>query len=103
MIIDVILNYSSMTGVVVGCTNPVIILMLGVSVVSPAFSLVSAMRGVAALLGPPLAGVLVDWSLEPGVAMSMSAGVIGAGTLVSVITLLIDNRFRGRRDEYTQI
>ena len=38
-------------GVVVGCANPVLVDMLGVECLSAAFSGVSALRGLAALLG----------------------------------------------------
>ena len=38
-------------GVVVGCANPVLVEMLGLESLSAAFSGVSALRGLAALLG----------------------------------------------------
>ena len=38
-------------GVVVGCANPVLVEMLGLDCLSSAFSGLSALRGLAALLG----------------------------------------------------
>ena len=61
------------------------------------------MRSSDWLTGPPVAGLLVDWSHEPGLAMTVSAGVIGAATLLAILTLISDNRHRARRTGYTQI
>ena len=48
--------FGFVTGCVVGCTNPVLIQMLGLNCLSQAFGIVSALRGVAAMVGPPSAG-----------------------------------------------
>ena len=47
-------------GVVVGCANPVLVEMLGLESLSAAFSGVSALRGLAALLGKLLHAAAPD-------------------------------------------
>ena len=56
-----------LTGVIVGCTSPVLLSMLGLNSLSEAFSFISAMRGVAAMAGPPVAGLVVEWTGDPEV------------------------------------
>ena len=77
--------------------------MLGVSLVSPGFSLVSAMRGVAAMMGPPLAGVVVDMYQDTQLSMDLSAGVIGLALIFSIITFIGDKRYSRRTSEYINI
>ena len=50
-----------------GCTSPVLLSMLGLNSLSEAFSFISAMRGVAAMAGPPVAGLVVEWTGDPEV------------------------------------
>ena len=54
-------------GVLVGCTNPVLLNMLSLSCLSEAFAFISALRGVAAMAGPPAAGLVVEWTGDPEV------------------------------------
>lgn len=86
----------------IGCTNPVLLAMLPLTSLSRAFSFVSALRGVAAMTGPPLAGLLVDTYLSPPVALYLSAGVLLTGAIGSVSTLFVNNLLR-RRDDYVQL
>ena len=44
--------------------------MLSLSSLSEAFSFISALRGVAAMAGPPIAGVVVEWLGAPEVTQS---------------------------------
>ena len=52
---------------IVGCTSPVLLSMLGLGSLSEAFSFISAVRGVAAMAGPPAAGLVVEWTGHPEV------------------------------------
>ena len=54
-------------GVLVGCTNPVLLNMLSLGCLSEAFAFISALRGVAAMAGPPAAGLVVEWTGDPEV------------------------------------
>ena len=40
--------------------SPIFVRLLGLQLLSPAFSFLTAVRGLATLSGPPLAGALVD-------------------------------------------
>ena len=86
----------------IGSTNPVLLAMLPLKSLSRAFSFVSALRGVAAMAGPPLAGLLVDSFLSPPLALYLSAGVLLTGALGSVLTWLVNNQLR-RRENYVQL
>ena len=95
-------SFTLLTGIMIGCTNPVLLAMLPLKSLSRAFSFVSALRGVAAMTGPPLAGLLVDTLLSPPVALHLSAGVLLAGTVGAVTTWLVNNLLR-RRGNYVQL
>ena len=77
----------------VGCANPVLVDMMGLHCLSAAFSGVSgeaearntsltiscdcsALRGLAALLGPPVAGLVVDLVGDTALPLVMAAGVM---------------------------
>ena len=60
-------KYRQNPGVLVGCTNPVLLNMLSLSSLSEAFAFISALRGVAAMAGPPGAGLVVEWTGDPEV------------------------------------
>ena len=42
----------------------------------------TAVQGAAALIGPPLAGVAVDWVGDRGVALQLSAGIMSSAALL---------------------
>ena len=63
-------SFTLLTGMVIGCTNPVLLNMLPLSCLSRAFSFVSALRGVSAMVGPPLAGLMVTFKGENPVMKS---------------------------------
>jgi hypothetical protein len=42
--------------------SPIFVRLLGLPLLSPAFSFLTAVRGLSTLAGPPLAGALVDYS-----------------------------------------
>ena len=94
--------YSPYSGVMLGCTNPAMLQMLGVQSLSEDFSLVSALRGLAALLGPPMAGLLVDLSHQPILVINMSSGVLVFSVIMAFITLGMDARYNRRHQQYIQ-
>ena len=85
-----------------GCANPVLMDMLGVQCLSAAFSVLSALRGIAAMLGPPVAGVMVDMTGRTIITMDIAAGVMAGALVMSLITYLVDQVHR-RREGYVQI
>eukprot|EP00092_Neocalanus_flemingeri_P020029 GFUD01021689.1.p1 GENE.GFUD01021689.1~~GFUD01021689.1.p1 ORF type:complete len:493 (-),score=108.40 GFUD01021689.1:65-1543(-) len=68
--------FGFLTGVWIAATSPILVRVLGLSLLSPAFGLMTAMQGAAALTGPPLAGAAVDWAGDRGVALHLAGGVM---------------------------
>jgi len=95
-------SFTLLTGMVIGCTNPVLLNMLPLKCLSGAFSFVSALRGVAAMVGPPLAGLMVDTFLSPPVALYLSAGVLFISVIGSAVTCIVSSVLR-RREHYIQL
>ena len=52
--------YGWLTGCWIAVMSPIFVRLLGLQLLSPAFSFLTAVRGLATLSGPPLAGALVD-------------------------------------------
>ena len=52
--------YGWLTGFWIAVMSPIFVRLLGLQLLSPAFSFLTAVRGLATLSGPPLAGALVD-------------------------------------------
>jgi len=75
------LAMSSLFGLLTGCwvaaESPLIVSLLGLELLTPGFGLLTAGGGLAALAGPPLAGVAVDLG-SPGMALVMSGCVMAA-------------------------
>jgi len=94
--------FGMVTGSLVGCTSPVLVSLLGVAGLSPAFGMVTAFRGVAALLGPPCAGLLVDQFDDHGLALYLTGGLLMASSLVEVLAT-VTNHLHARRAGYTRI
>ena len=54
--------------------------VLGLHLLSPAFGLMTAVQGAAALAGPPLAGAATDWVGGPATAFYCAGGLLIAAT-----------------------
>jgi len=94
--------FGFVTGCVVGCTNPSLIKLLGLNCLSQAFGIVSALRGVAAMVGPPFAGLLVDDFLEPGLALYLCGALLVGSACMSTIAVVMDS-LHHRRDLYVEL
>ena len=94
--------FGLMTGCWVSATPPALIRLLGVSALSTAFGVLTFSRGVAAVAGPPLAGMVVDMAGDEGVAMVVAGGVMAASCATFTLTTLLDRR-RERRAQYQQL
>ena len=82
--------FGLLTGCWVAAMSPIFIRILGPDLLNSAFGLVTAVRGVASLVGPPIAGFAVDYfeSREAaivlsGLSMAASAATFIAATLYS--------------------
>ena len=85
-----------------GCTNPSLIKLLGLNCLSQAFGIVSALRGVAAMVGPPFAGLLVDDFLEPGLALYLCGALLVGSACMCSIAVVVDS-LHHRRDHYVEL
>merc|ERR1712002_252601 len=65
MFICLAILFGFLTGQWIAATSPLLVSMLGIQQLSQAFGLLTFVRGVASLVSPPLAGVLVDFTINP--------------------------------------
>merc|ERR1712142_1071276 len=94
------------TGFWVACETPLIIRILSFEHLTPAFGLLTAGGGVAAMTGAPLAGFAMDLSSkESGMAVILCGCIMGTSALVyGVATVLRFYKERlDRRRGYVQI
>ena len=94
------------TGFWVACETPLIIRTLSFSCLTPAFGLLTAGGGVAALTGAPLAGLAMDLvSKESGMPVIICGCIMASSALVySLATTLRCRQARGgHREGYQQI
>lgn len=59
----------------IAVTSPLMVDLLGLELLTSAFGILTFLRGVAALLGPPLAGFVIDITTIPPVSDSVSANM----------------------------
>ncbi|XP_023341259.1 monocarboxylate transporter 12 [Eurytemora carolleeae] len=90
------------TGCTMGSTSPLLLRLLGLKALSQTFGLITASRGIAALVGPPLAGLLVDLLDEPGIAIDL-VGFLEILALFFYIIAVGRNRVVQRRRNYQQL
>ena len=80
------------TGFWVACETPLIIRTLSFSCLTPAFGLLTAGGGVAALTGAPLAGLamdLVSGGEESGMPVILCAAIMGSSALVYSVATMV--------------
>ena len=76
--------------------------LLGLPCLTQAFCIISALRGIAALVGPPTAGLLVDEFADPGLALDLCGALMVASSGIACIASVV-NRFTERRADYILI
>ena len=77
------------TGFWVACETPLIIKTLSFSCLTPAFGLLTAGGGVAALTGAPLAGYAMDMSSkESGMAVILCGAIMGTSALTYGVAMV---------------
>ena len=91
-----------MTGCEVGCTSPLLVRLLGLSCLTQAFGIMTALRGIAALVGPPTAGLLVDQFDDPGLALCLCGALMVASSVVAGIAAVL-NRVVEKRATYVEL
>ena len=66
--------FGFLTGMWVAATPPALVHLLGVGLLGPAFGVLTALRGTAALAGPPIGGVVVDMLDDKRMALVVAGG-----------------------------
>lgn len=87
------------TGCMVGASSPLLIGLLGLNALSQTFGLLTALRGVSAMVGPPLAGLLVDYLNEPGAALDL-CGLLQLVSVTAYLFAILKHRLVLRRRNY---
>merc|ERR1711892_567895 len=101
--------FGLMTGCWVASETPIIIRTLSFELLTPAFGLLTAGGGLAALTGPPLAGYIVDMSRRghgnKGVSMFICGGIMSCSATAYFLATCVRKRreHRARRGLYEQI
>ena len=94
--------FGLLTGLWISATSPLLVKVLGLNLLPPAFGLMTAVQGVAALTGPPLAGAIIDVLGNQGVAFHMTGGLLLSASL-AFVGVAFQNRRRERRLQYHQL
>ncbi|XP_023341712.1 monocarboxylate transporter 12 isoform X2 [Eurytemora carolleeae] len=76
----------------VAVTSPVLVELLGLELLTSAFGTLTFVRGCAALLGPPLAGFIVDGTGDLDIAFYISSGLLVVSAVVSLASYLTIKR-----------
>ena len=80
--------FGLLTGTWVAAMSPIFIRILGPDLLSPAFGLLTAIRGVASLVGPPLAGAAIDYFSSREAAIFLSGLCMAASALAFIAATL---------------
>jgi len=93
------------TGMWVSVAPATLIDLLGVTLLAQAFGFLTFFRGIAALSGPPIAGLAVDRSGSPAVALLVAGGIMTGATLTYMVTVGVFRRIERSlmRSGYEQI
>jgi len=95
--------FGLLTGFWLACESPLIMTLLGVDQLASAFGLLTCGGGVAALIGPPLAGYVIDLNVgKPWVALQLAAGAMALSALAYVFALAL-HKVKERKNIYRRL
>jgi len=86
--------YGLFTGIWISSLSPLLINVLSLSLLTPAFGLMTAIQGACALAGAPLAGAAVDHFKSTQVAMYFASGFLFLASLGFVFSFLNNRRLQ---------
>jgi len=89
--------FGLLTGFWISATSPLLVRVLGLPLLPPAFGLMTAVQGAAALAGPPLAGAATDWLGDRAVALHCTGGLLVAAAAVFLVAAWQHGRGEHRR------
>jgi len=92
--------FGFLTGQWIAATSPLLVSLLGIDQLSQAFGLLTFVRGVASLVSPPLAGMLVDLTINPLIALYLSGILLLFSGVVYSFAVFIFQRRQKRNFNY---
>jgi len=103
MFIGLCMGFGFLTGKWIAATSPLIVSLLDIENLSQAFGLLTAVRGVASMVSPPLAGVLVEISSNPLHALYLSGILLMISGIIYSLAVWMFKRKEVINDEYQKI
>jgi len=80
--------FGFLTGIWIAATSPLLVRVLGLPLLSPAFGLMTGIQGAAALTGPPAAGAAVDILGDRGLTMELAGGIMCVAAVVYLLVFV---------------
>jgi len=103
MFIGLSIIFGFLTGKWIAATSPLLISLLGIQHLSQAFGLLTAVRGVASLVSPPLAGMVVDFTINPLNALYLSGMLLMMSGLAYTLAIWLFKRKIRKNTIFQQI
>jgi len=94
--------FGSLTGGWIAIMSPLFVQILGLHMLTPAFGLLTGLRGISALAGPPIAAKAVEYFNNRSVALYISASCMAVSGVLFVICTIWSRKKRVRQ-AYTQL
>lgn len=91
--------FGSSSGSMVGVTPAHFVQLLGLGLLTPAFGLVTVFRGLAAIMGPPLAALLMERYEAPWLTVFLAGAFMAVGALLSIVGNWHNQRTLTRRTQ----
>lgn len=86
------LLFGFLTGQWISATSPLLVKLLGISQLSQAFGLLTAVRGAASLASPPLAGLIVDLTGMGNLSLQLSGAFLILATAIYSVAVFVLNK-----------
>jgi len=96
-------GFGFLTGMWVAATPPALVQLLGVGLLGPAFGVLTALRGTAALAGPPIGGLVVDMLDDKRMALVVAGGGMTLSGVFYIIATMVNKRIDSRGRGYEEI
>merc|ERR1712117_900499 len=81
--------FGYLTGLWIAATSPFLAKLLGVHNINQALGLLTFVQGAASLISPPLAGVSVELSGDPLMALYLSAGLFMVSATIYTTAIVV--------------
>lgn len=95
--------YGLLTGCWIAVMSPIFVRILGLELLSPAFSFLTAVRGLATLAGAPLAGALVDQLQDKSASIHLAGAVMLLSSILFIAANLVSARSDNKKLVYSTL